>query len=366
MSIGNTALFCYNLYWMGYKRVGSEVLLNDAIKLGPFLIKYYYLFIFISGCLAYIMMRYRLRLNLPLREFVLNQLTNGVILWIIIWKFSYAIFNSSKAIANPQTILFFTGGKSGVVAATIITLIYLFVKLWNNNKDKKNILDVIIVGGFSFFISFYLILLFFGHNSPWSLMKLLVLGTLFLLYLYKDLEQQERKETMKKVIAIIVFIGLIGYTIYTTAFTEQTAVEGLEKGNLAPDFELTTLDGDKVKLSDFRGKKVLLNFWASWCGPCRAEMPDMQELHKEGRDDLVILAVNATQTEKGKESPAEFIKELGLTFPTVLDEKGEVSKKYQVIALPTSYFIDSEGKINEKYTGTLSYEQMVNGISKLD
>lgn len=171
---------------------------------------------------------------------------------------------------------------------------------------------------------------------------------------------------MKKVIAFIIFAGLIGYTIYTAAFSEKTAVVGLEKGNLSPDFELVTLDNEKVKLSDYRGKKVMLNFWASWCGPCRAEMPDMQKLHEVGQDDLVILAVNATQTEKSEESAQEFVKELGLTFTTVLDKEGEVSKTYQVIGLPTTYFIDSEGKINDKFTGTLSYQQMLNGISKLD
>lgn len=160
------------------------------------------------------------------------------------------------------------------------------------------------------------------------------------------------------------FIGLIGYTIYTAAFTEK-AVVGLEKGNLSPDFELVTLDGDKVKLSDLKGKRVFLNFWASWCGPCQEEMPDIQKLQAEGHDDLVILAVNAFHTERNKESIEVFAKDHGLTFPIVLDEKGVVCDTYQVITVPTTYFIDTEGIIIDKYTGSLSYDQMVDKISKL-
>lgn len=348
----------------------SDDLLNDAIKLGPFLIKYYYLFVFISWVIAYIIMRSLLKFNLSLREVVLNQFSNATLLWIVVWKLSYIIFNGTKALAHPQTILFFSGEKKGVIIASIISVIFLIVKLRTYNSNKKEIVNVFIIGSLSFFMSFYSIIMLFGHDDWQTLIKLLVILVIFLVYiklypLNKDVDYRERKEAMKKAIALIVFIGLIGYMIYTTA-TDNTAVVGLEKGNLAPDFELVTLSGEKVKLSDYRGKKVLLNFWASWCGPCRAEMPDMQELHQEGREDVVILAVNATQTERSTESPAEFIKELGLTFPIVLDEKGEVSKTYQVVALPTSYFIDSEGKIDDKFTGTLSYQQMITGLSKLN
>src|SRR5699024_7889902 len=99
---------------------------------------------------------------------------------------------------------------------------------------------------------------------------------------------------MKKAIIIVVILGMFGWAIYdfviksdddaelkVEADDEDSEVQvGLEKGNRAPDFELTTMDGEKVKLSDYRGERVMLNFWASWCGPCRTEMPDMQKLYE--------------------------------------------------------------------------------------
>src|SRR5690625_7728587 len=106
---------------------------------------------------------------------------------------------------------------------------------------------------------------------------------------------------MKRWIIVVVIVGLVGWAVYDFA-SNQMAVEedpevGLEKGNLAPDFELETVEGETVSLSDFRGEKVLLNFWATWCPPCRAEMPDMQKFH-ENHEIGVILAVNLTETEK--------------------------------------------------------------------
>src|SRR5699024_6220346 len=82
---------------------------------------------------------------------------------------------------------------------------------------------------------------------------------------------------------------------------------GLEKGKRAPDFELETLEGGTVKLSDYRGKRVMLNFWASWCGPCRAEMPDMQTFHED--TEIVILAVNLTDTESSEKNIPNFVDE---------------------------------------------------------
>ena len=132
---------------------------------------------------------------------------------------------------------------------------------------------------------------------------------------------------------------------------------GLQVGNMAPDFELTTLDGEDIKLSELRGQRVMVNFWATWCPPCRAEMPDMQKFHES--KDIVILAVNLVGTESSKENVVKFIEEFKITFPILLDADMEVSNLYRIQPIPTSYMIDSSGRIQYKAFGALNYELMV-------
>jgi cytochrome c biogenesis protein CcmG/thiol:disulfide interchange protein DsbE len=123
-------------------------------------------------------------------------------------------------------------------------------------------------------------------------------------------------------------------------------------GFLAPDFALTTLDGASVRLSDLRGRPVLINFWASWCGPCRVEMPHIQaafEAHAE--DGLVVLGVDQLESPP---TVAQFVEEFGLTFPIPIDDDGQVSAAYQARALPTSFFVDTAGVIRDTFTGPMS------------
>ncbi|WP_172373668.1 peroxiredoxin family protein [Sporosarcina jiandibaonis] len=128
---------------------------------------------------------------------------------------------------------------------------------------------------------------------------------------------------------------------------------GLDKNKLAPDFKLTTLTGETVSLSDYKGKTVILNFWASWCPPCRVEMPYMENYYEENKDseNVEILAVNMTKTERGggdKIGKVQgFVDELELTFPILLDEAGDVMKLYQVMAYPTTYIINPDGIITD-------------------
>nr|WP_280518567.1 redoxin domain-containing protein [Lederbergia wuyishanensis] len=139
--------------------------------------------------------------------------------------------------------------------------------------------------------------------------------------------------------------------------------EGLTEGDIPPDFELMTLDGEKIRLSDFNGKKVILNFWATWCPPCRAEMPHMENFYKKNAKELnvEIIAVNLTANEKGGNGPEKvkkFIEEYGLTFHVPLDEDGDVAEKYRIIPIPTSYLIATNGVIQKKILGPMDEEMM--------
>lgn len=176
---------------------------------------------------------------------------------------------------------------------------------------------------------------------------------------------------VKKVIAAVVLITLLTVAIVqamdkktesdTTSQTTTANNDGLKIGAKAPDFELKTLSGETVKLSSLKGKKVMLNFWATWCPPCKAEMPDMEKFYKEPGKDVVILAVNIDPQLDVK----GFVKQYGITFPILLDEKDEVNESYQILSIPTTYFINSNGVIQNKYTGAMSLDSMKQFTSKL-
>ncbi|WP_026907288.1 peroxiredoxin family protein [Paucisalibacillus globulus] len=190
---------------------------------------------------------------------------------------------------------------------------------------------------------------------------------------------------MKKSILIVVILGMLGWAVYdfidsnekmdtsessieaeeqSSSKGKEDTVIGLNVGNIAPDFQLQTLEGDNVKLSDFRGERVMLNFWATWCPPCRAEMPDMKQFHQD--KDVVILAVNLTDAEKDLQQVEDFVNEYELTFPILLDENIEVAELYMIQPIPTSFMIDSNGLIHYKAFGAMNYELMVQELEKMD
>lgn len=174
---------------------------------------------------------------------------------------------------------------------------------------------------------------------------------------------------IKKVIAAVALIALLTVAIVqamdkkTPEVTNQetTAQDGLAIGAKAPDFELKTLNGDTVKLSELKGKKVMLNFWATWCPPCKAEMPEMEQFSKKIGDDIVILAVNIDPQLDVK----GFVDQNHITFPILLDAEDKVNSQYQVLSIPTTYFIDSKGIIQNKFTGSMSLDVMKDYTSKL-
>lgn len=144
------------------------------------------------------------------------------------------------------------------------------------------------------------------------------------------------------------------------------ANEGLNKGEQAPDFELTTLAGEPIRLSELQGKKVILNFWATWCPPCKAEMPHMQNFYEDyaETENVEIVAVNLTSGDR-EASVEEFVKDYGLTFPIPMDVEGEVGQKFQAVTIPTSYIIDTNGMIQHKIVGPMDETMIQDFVSNI-
>lgn len=131
----------------------------------------------------------------------------------------------------------------------------------------------------------------------------------------------------------------------------------LNVGDLAHDFSLPDLDGRQVSLADFEGQPIVVNFWATWCPPCRIEMPEFQRAYEEYKDDdLIILAVNEAEQPQAVE--AFFYDEMGYTYTPLLDADGEVGELYGAIGLPSTFFIDAAGEVTAVHRGALSKEQL--------
>lgn len=146
---------------------------------------------------------------------------------------------------------------------------------------------------------------------------------------------------------------------------KDVAKMGIQQGSIAPDFELENVDGKKMGLSDYKGKKVIINFWSTWCPPCKAEMPYIENFYEKNKDkNVVVLAVNLANLEKNKNNIQQFIKEHNITFPVLLDYNGNVANLYQNITIPTTFIIDTTGRVDQKIVGPMQKGSLETLISK--
>ncbi len=192
---------------------------------------------------------------------------------------------------------------------------------------------------------------------------------------------------LKRIVGISIIIALAGGVLFNyvqqkkesettkeNAYNVTGDTEGgmissvknpLDVGETAPDFSLNTLGEKKLQLSELQGKKVILNFWATWCPPCRKEMPAMQEFYDHFKDEVEVVAINLTKSESKKEDVAAYIEKYDYTYPIPLDEKAEVRSAYKVVAVPTTYFIDQEGKIAKIHPGPMDYQFMKKTVADM-
>lgn len=191
------------------------------------------------------------------------------------------------------------------------------------------------------------------------------------------------------VVLALVAIALIGYIKEemnsSNEISEASQIKGFEvnldkqeygikKGQMAPDFTLQTIAGDTLTLSDLKGKKVVLNFWATWCPPCKKEMPALQNYYEKfaEKENVEIVAVNLTHTERGfnmkenYEMVGLFVDSYDLTFPIPLMEENSLSKTYQIVTIPSTFMIDTEGRIQHQILGPLDENSIDKFISQLE
>lgn len=166
--------------------------------------------------------------------------------------------------------------------------------------------------------------------------------------------QTKKQRFVIRTVILTILVTAIVYTIYTNLTKEKTEV--LAVGDQAPDFVLVDMNGEKHKLSDYKGQGVFLNFWGTWCKPCAKEMPAMDKQYKVYKEQGVqILAVNIAQSQL---EVNQFASQLDLTFPILIDKQKSVMQAYNIDPLPATFLINPEGKIEAIITGEMT-EQMI-------
>ena len=151
-----------------------------------------------------------------------------------------------------------------------------------------------------------------------------------------------------------------------TQQTDETEAQTEPEKMKAPDFTVYDAEGNEVHLTDFVGKPIVLNFWASWCGPCKMEMPDFNEKYLELGEEVQFLMINMTDGSRETVAIAsEFIKESGYSFPVFYDTKMDAANTYGAYSLPMTFFIDAEGYPVARATGAIDGETLMRGIDMI-
>lgn len=175
---------------------------------------------------------------------------------------------------------------------------------------------------------------------------------------------QAVRPTSRPLLAVVVLLAVAPLAYLLLSLTGVAgAVPGVERTKPAPDFTAPGLNGAQVRLSELRGRPVVLNFWASWCPPCRAEMPEFERVWQTYRDQGVVFVGVATsdQTDKAQ----AFLRESKVSYPNVLDAGNDVALMFSANSLPTTVFIDREGRIVGRRVGAMSAGQVATQVEEL-
>ena len=161
----------------------------------------------------------------------------------------------------------------------------------------------------------------------------------------------------------IAYACLVPLMLWLLLMPRETNFVTLQVGQVAPDFELSTPDGQRIRLSALRGKPVVLNFWATWCGPCRREMPEFQAVLDHYQDqEIRLIGINVGE---GTVAVKDFMEQVGVDFPVLIDRNEQVQTAYKILPLPATFFIDQDGVIRHIHQAQMSAPQIESEVLRL-
>lgn len=268
--------------------------LVQSIQAGRFSIPIWLLSSIAALAAAYVVMRLLFRRDKAYRTAVLDLVFNAFFIFFLVWKLSPLVFRFSQITGQPSALLFLPGGTPGAISGAAGAAVYLTVKFLRTRPVKRRIIQGFVLSAAVFTAMFFL-------------------------------------------------AGSVAGLAQRSSYTQ------------APDFQLSTLDGGSYRLSELKGKYVILNFWASWCAPCRAEVPELVEFHKESKADMVVLlGINQTASEAGISAVRNFAEQNSMAFPILLDTGNKVHGLYGIRGIPTTVIVDPNGVITVKRMGAVT------------
>jgi peroxiredoxin len=209
-------------------------------------------------------------------------------------------------------------------------------------------------------------------RAAW-LLGSLIIGTViggFIFFVTQPQQAADTNEPETAVIAVSTSSLATPFPVVSTVAAVEPSPQdvqyGVEVGQPPPEFTLVSLDGNEVSLADYQGQPVLINFWASWCPPCRLEMPDLVAAYEAHKDEgFVILAIDLTFQDSIPDVET-FVEEFGMTFPVLLDQDGIVTnERYRLLGLPMSIFVNREGMVTRLHIGAMTGEQVDEFVAEI-
>lgn len=293
----------------------------QSISLGPLTVPREAIFAAVAlGC-AYIILFFVFRKHKLVRKKMVDRGFTALLIFFAAWKLSPLIFRFSTVLESPLALIYLPGGIKGVIFGGVSIAVYFGVLIV---RKKTPITLLFRLAGAGMISAALFIILSFIPVSPAS-------------------------------------------PELTAEGTPANAHAVGQVGALAPDFTLTTVNGESCSLSSHRGKFVIINFWASWCPPCRAEIPELIAFYRETVEEnerITLLTVNLTAQEKSTEAVDSFVKQQNIPFPVCLDAKGAVSDLYNIVSIPTTIIVGTEGTIRAKRSGAVTFDWLVRNTQK--